>query len=348
MCSKEVQLSQLNKLIITYKEIYNPTTDEDIADYNAFVDFIEYAENLKHLPEELLTDDDKQSLQDYNNLPFELEHELINKLKDKIKYIPRNNQKVDKFNHYINTISDVKKRSKAGIPQIDNITATITFTANDIKVDNHKGQIETYKAGEFDDLHFQNIDKLLKTSCYELIPYSSYNIYGCQYVKTCFNTIGKDYEYISPFIDYDLTELGENITFKKLMQNDSSLTPMLIDNYLENSLHWEESCIEIKSGEEEDKEFVSDIIDIIKAFDNFENSEKLTAINNFIPNSNKYKHNSDHSRINRNQQSFLTYYTTQKKVDELEAVKIFVKNMQKALNKIISETGNKIKITKKI
>lgn len=131
------------------------------------------------------------------------------------------------------------------------------------------------------------------------------------------------------------------------MQNDSSLTPMLIDNYLENSLHWEESCIEIKSGEEEDKEFVSDIIDIIKAFDNFENSEKLTAINNFIPNSNKDKHNLDHSGINRNQQSFLTYYTTQKKVDELEAVKIYVKNMQKAVNKIISETGNKIKITKK-
>lgn len=131
------------------------------------------------------------------------------------------------------------------------------------------------------------------------------------------------------------------------MQNDSSLTPMLIDNYLENSLHWEESCIEIKSGEEEDKEFVSDIIDIIKAFDNFENNEKLTAINNFIPNSNKDKHNLDHSGINRNQQSFLTYYTTQKKVDELEAVKIYVKNMQKAVNKIISETGNKIKITKK-
>ena len=231
MCSKEVQLSQLNKLIITYKEIYNPTTDEDIADYNAFVDFIEYAENLKHLPEELLTDDDKQSLQDYNNLPFELEHELINKLKDKIKYIPRNNQKVDKFNHYINTISDVKKRSKAGIPQIDNITATITFTANDIKVDNHKGQIETYKAGEFDDLHFQNIDKLLKTSCYELIPYSSYNIYGCQYVKTCFNTIGKDYEYISPFIDYDLTELGENITFKKAINECKKLINDFI-NYI--------------------------------------------------------------------------------------------------------------------
>lgn len=131
------------------------------------------------------------------------------------------------------------------------------------------------------------------------------------------------------------------------MQNDSSLTPMLIDNYLENSLHWEESCIEINSEEDEDKEFVSDIIDIIKAFDNSENNEKLTTINNFIPNSNKYKHNSDHSQINRNQQSFLTYYTTQKKVDELEAVKIFVKNMQKALNKIISETGNKIKITKK-
>ena len=131
------------------------------------------------------------------------------------------------------------------------------------------------------------------------------------------------------------------------MQNDSSLTPMLIDNYLENSLHWEESCIEINSEEDEDKEFVSDIIDIIKAFDNSENNEKLTTINNFIPNSNKYKHNSDHSRINRNQQSFLTYYTTQKKVDELEAVKIYVKNMQKAVNKIISETGNKIKITKK-
>ena len=223
MCSKEVQLSQLNKLIITYKEIYNPTTDEDIADYNAFVDFIEYAENLKHLPEELLTDDDKQSLQDYNNLPFELEHELINSLKDKIKYIPRNNQKVDKFNHYINTISDVKKRSKAGIPQVDNITATKTLTTNDVHTNNYKGQIETYKEGEFSDLSINNINLLLMSSCYELIPYSSYNIYGCQYVKTCFNTIGKDYEYISPFIDYDLTELGENITFKKAINECKDL-----------------------------------------------------------------------------------------------------------------------------
>ena len=223
MCSKEVQLSQLNKLIITYKEIYNPTTDEDIADYNAFVDFIEYAENLKHLPEELLTDDDKQSLQDYNNLPFELEHELINSLKDKIKYIPRNNQKVDKFNHYINTISDVKKRSKAGIPQINNITATKTLTTNDEHTVNHKGQYETYKEGEFSDLSINNINLLLMSSCYELIPYSSYNIYGCQYVKTCFNTIGKDYEYISPFIDYDLTTFEENITFKKAINECKDL-----------------------------------------------------------------------------------------------------------------------------
>lgn len=228
MCSKEVQLSQLNKLIITYKEIYNPTTDEDIEYYDAFVDFIEYAENLKHLPEELLTDDDKQSLQTYNNLPFELEHELINSLKDKIKYIPRNNQKIDKFNRYINTVSNVKERSKVGIPQVNNITATKTLTTKDEHTINYKGQVETYKEGEFSDLYILHIKLLLTTSCYELIPYSSYNLYGCQFAKTCFNTIGKDYEYISPFIDYDLTELEENTTFKKAINE----CKMLINDFM--------------------------------------------------------------------------------------------------------------------
>lgn len=224
MCSKEVQLSQLNKLIITYKEIYNPTTDEDIADYDAFVDFIEYGEELKHLPKELLSDDDKKTLQDYNNLPFELEHELINSLKTKIKCVSNSkHQKVDNYNYYINTISDVKKRSKAGIPQIDNITATKTLTTKDEHTINYKGQIETYKEGEFNDLYISHIKLLLTTSCYELIPYSSYNIYGCQYVKTCFNTIGKDYEYISPFIDYDLTELEKNTTFKKAINECKDL-----------------------------------------------------------------------------------------------------------------------------
>ena len=224
MCSKEVQLSQLNKLIITYKEIYNPTTDEDIADYDAFVDFIEYAEELKRLSKELLSDDDKKTLQDYNNLPFELEHELINSLKTKIKCVSNSkHQKVDNYNYYINTISDVKKRSKAGIPQIDNITATKTLTTKDEHTINYKGQIETYKEGEFNDLYISHIKLLLTTSCYELIPYSSYNIYGCQYVKTCFNTIGKDYEYISPFIDYDLTELEKNTTFKKAINECKDL-----------------------------------------------------------------------------------------------------------------------------
>lgn len=224
MCSKEVQLSQLNKLIITYKEIYNPTTDEDIADYDAFVDFIEYGKELKHLPKELLSDDDKKTLQDYNNLPFELEHELINSLKTKIKCVSNSkHQNVDNYNHYINTISDVKKRSKAGIPQIDNITAIKTLTVKDEHTINYKGQTETYKEGEFNDLYISHIKLLLTTSCYELIPYSSYNIYGCQYVKTCFNTIGKDYEYISPFIDYDLTELEKNTTFKKAINECKDL-----------------------------------------------------------------------------------------------------------------------------
>lgn len=232
MCSKEVQLSQLNKLIITYKEIYNPTTDEDIADYDAFVDFIEYAENLKHLPEELLSDDDKQSLKDYKNLPFELEHELINSLKTKIKCSSTSqHQNIDKFNHYINTISDVKKRSKAGIPQINNITATKTLTTKDEHTINYKGQTETYKEGEFNDLYISHIKLLLTTSCYELIPYSSYNFYGCQYVKTCFNTIGKDYEYISPFIDYDLTELNTK-TFNKAINECKNLINDFMNNII--------------------------------------------------------------------------------------------------------------------
>jgi hypothetical protein len=195
--------SELNNLIFTYSQIPD-IKPEDITEFKEYLDYIT---ELKDLPGYLLTPDDKQELKDFESIKFDVEYELIKTLKSKLNTTPTkfSQQKIDKHNHYINTVSDIKKRSKNGIPLVENIKATKTFTIYDKQVFTGKKGTEIVDFHTYSDYNQYDINELLFESCYELLPYSAYNFYGCQYVKTYFNTIGKDYEYITPFIDYDLT-----------------------------------------------------------------------------------------------------------------------------------------------
>lgn len=203
--------NEINKIIIMYNQLFNPQSAEEMKDYDEFMNYIEYCEEIKRLPEELQTDSDKQELAKYATLSYDLEFELLKSVRTRINNSKTNSakQKIDNNNYYINTVSDVKKRSKMGVPQVENITATKTLTCKNESVTEYKGFIEKEQLGEFTDVSMATINMLLSFSCYELLPYASYNTYGCEYAKTCFNTIGKDYEYISPFIDYDLSTLPE-------------------------------------------------------------------------------------------------------------------------------------------
>lgn len=206
--------NEINKIIIMYNQLFNPQTAEEMNDYDEFINYIEYCEEIKRLPEELQTENDKQELAKYATLSYDLEFELLKSLRTRINSSNSHSvkQKIDNDNYYINTISDVKKRSKSGIPQVENITAIKTLTCKHELSINYKGFNEKQVLGEFSDIQMSTINILLTSSCYELLPYASYNVYGCEYAKTCFNTIGKEYEFISPFIDYDLTTLPEGTT----------------------------------------------------------------------------------------------------------------------------------------
>ena len=209
--------NELNKIIIMYNQVFNPQSAEELKDYDEFIRYIEYCEEIKRLPEELQTDSDKQELVKYSTLPYDLEFELLKSVRSRINTSISSHhstqQKIDNINYYINTVSDVKKRSKSGVPLVENITAIKTLTTKNEMSTNYKGHVETQKLGEFTDLQMSTINLILSSSCYELLPYASYNVYGCEYAKTCFNTIGKDYEFISPFIDYDLSTLPEGTSF---------------------------------------------------------------------------------------------------------------------------------------
>ena len=208
--------NELNKIIIMYNQLFNPQSAEEMKDYDEFIRYIEYCEEIKRLPENLQTDSDKQELAKYATLPYDLEFELLKSVRSRINTSGTHHsarQKINNDSYYINTVSDVKKRSKMGIPQVENIDAIKTFTCTNTNTTEYKGQIEVQRLGEFTDLAMSKINFTLSSSCYELLPYASYNAYGCEYAKTCFNTIGKDYEFISPFIDYDLSTLPEGTSF---------------------------------------------------------------------------------------------------------------------------------------
>ena len=204
MSSINTYKKEITNLIIKYKEIYNPSSEEEMNDFEAFKLWVEEMEELKQCSN--LTEEEQSELNRYNNLPYELEYDLLMKISNEIKNTDHiHNQRIDKTKYYINVIDDVKKRSKHGIPQVKNITAIPVCPTNVGETENYKGNItNTNYNNVYTDFKMGTIMNQLDKSCYELLPYVSYDFYGCQYVKTCFNTIGKDYEYISPFIDYDL------------------------------------------------------------------------------------------------------------------------------------------------
>lgn len=115
-------------------------------------------------------------------------------------------QNKDYKSYYVNYINDVRLRSKSNIPKIQNISCFQCFAIKScIIVDGKNGKEKVEDPNnKFEDMELNNIRFQLDKGLYELLPYPSYNIYGCSCVKTCFNTIGNEYAYIHPFIDFDL------------------------------------------------------------------------------------------------------------------------------------------------
>lgn len=115
-------------------------------------------------------------------------------------------QKHDNQHYYVNFVNDVKYRSKQGIPQTKNIIPFSCFTIINKSTISGKKGVESYvdENNKYNDVSISTIIDNFDKGFYELLPYEGYNIYGCSLVKTCFNTIGKEHQYIHPFIDYDL------------------------------------------------------------------------------------------------------------------------------------------------
>ena len=115
-------------------------------------------------------------------------------------------QKHDNSSYYVNFVNDVKYRSKQGIPQTKNIIPLKSFTIINKSTISGKKGVESYvdENNKYNDVSISTIIDNFDKGFYELLPYEGYNIYGCSLVKTCFNTIGKEHQYIHPFIDYDL------------------------------------------------------------------------------------------------------------------------------------------------
>lgn len=221
---------EINDLIIKYEKIYEPSSEDEMNDFEAFKLWVEEMEELKQSTN--LTPEEQEEIKKYNELPYDLEYELLMKLSKEIKNANTNNQKIDKTKYYINVIENVKKRSKYGVPQVKNITAIQTCQINDnVTIENYKGfKTITNNNNSYTDINMNLIKEQLNKSCYELLPYSSYNFYGCQYVKTCFNTIGKDYEFISPFIDYDL-EIS-SLDFKQQLKEALNLISLFANKVI--------------------------------------------------------------------------------------------------------------------
>ena len=222
MNSTDAFKKEINDLVIKYEKIYEPSSEDEMNDFEAFKLWVEEMEELKQHTN--LTPEEQEEIKKYNELPYDLEYELLMKLSKEIKNVNNNhNQNIDKTKHYINVIENVKKRSKCGVPQVKNIKAIQTCQINDnINIENYKGfKTITNNNNSYTDINMNVIKEQLNKSCYELLPYPSYDFYGCQYVKTYFNTIGKDYEYISPFIDYDLET--SSLDFKQQLQEALNL-----------------------------------------------------------------------------------------------------------------------------
>lgn len=149
-----------------------------------------------------LNETEQQDYQLYQKSITSADQTNIFKIQDKGYSV----QKHDNQHYYVNFVNDVKLRSKQGIPQTKNIIPLSCFTIINKSTISGKKGVESYvdENNKYDDMSISTIIDNFDKGFYELLPYEGYNIYGCSLVKTCFNTIGKEYQYIHPFIDYDL------------------------------------------------------------------------------------------------------------------------------------------------
>lgn len=195
-------LSSINfeDVIFTTPDFKIPTKEElyeELDEYNNIEESIEYVNELISKQEMTFNEE-----VDYKNYILSILSNKEIRQRDKGYSV----QYKDFNKYYVNYISDVKLRSKDKLPQIQNIQKFICNTIEDkMIVEGRKGEKEVIRLNnnKYFDFNSQTIESMLDKGFYELLPYESFNAYGCSFVKTCFNTIGKEYEYVHPFIDYD-------------------------------------------------------------------------------------------------------------------------------------------------
>ena len=113
---------ELERLIISYQSTLDPNDQDYADDIESFKSWVEYMEELKQASD--LTQEEQEELNKYKNIQYDIDCLLIDKLNKESKHISRNPKQVINNNkHFINIINDIKKRSKAGVVQTDNITA---------------------------------------------------------------------------------------------------------------------------------------------------------------------------------------------------------------------------------
>lgn len=186
------------------QELNQSTIDFD--ELEAENEYNEYISNISDMINNgiELNETEQQDYQLYQKSITSSDQTNIFKIQDKGYSV----QKHDNQHYYVNFVNDVKYRSKQGIPQTKNIIPFSCFTIINKSTISGKKGVELYvdENNKYDDMSISTIIDNFDKGFYELLPYEGYNIYGCSLVKTCFNTIGKEYQYVHPFIDYDLEQ----------------------------------------------------------------------------------------------------------------------------------------------
>lgn len=209
--TSSLSLTNFEDVVFAAPNFKPPTKEElyeELDEYNNVEESIEYVNELISKQEMTFNEE-----ADYKDYIFSIMNNKEIKQRDKGYHV----QHKDFNKYYVNYISDVKLRSKDKLPQIQNIQKFICNTVEDkIVIEGKKGEKEVIHSNgnKYFDFNSQTIESMLDKGFYELLPYESFNAYGCSFVKTCFNTIGKEYEYIHPFIDYDLDTSTNDIFYE--------------------------------------------------------------------------------------------------------------------------------------
>ena len=209
--TSSLSLTNFEDVVFAAPNFKPPTKEElyaELDEYNNVEESIEYVNELISKQEMTFNEE-----ADYKDYIFSIMNNKEIKQRDKGYHV----QHKDFNKYYVNYISDVKLRSKDKLPQIQNIQKFICNTIEDkIVIEGKKGEKEVIhnSNNKYFDFNSQTIESMLDKGFYELLPYESFNAYGCSFVKTCFNTIGKEYEYVHPFIDYDLDSSTNDLFYE--------------------------------------------------------------------------------------------------------------------------------------